>query len=105
MKRSFHASPSSSMKNVMNAIVTTPATNVITLRVTSSAAVAPPARRPEPLPFTASWTRSTTWYFVSRKPSGPRPCVRSCDVAGRRVDEVVDLLDERRDEQRPERRR
>ena len=41
--RSTQRGPSSSMNSVRNAIVTTPAMNVATLRVTSIAALAPPA--------------------------------------------------------------
>ena len=43
----------------------------------ANAVPAPPARRFTPPVSTASLTRSTMWYFVSRKPSLPRPAVRS----------------------------
>ena len=57
----------------MKMIVTVAATPVTSVLPTLSAVDAPSAPRAS----TAFWTRSTTWYFVSRNPSEPRPCVRS----------------------------
>ena len=87
------------MKKVRKTIVTVATTIVITLFVTESAAPARPSTFDAPPFSTASRTFSTMWYFVSRKPSRPRPFVRSCDVARARLDEAVHLVDERRHEQ------
>jgi hypothetical protein len=48
------------------------------LFVIESAAPETPRRRLAPPLFTCSRIFSTMWYFVSRKPSRPRPCVMSC---------------------------
>ena len=61
----------------MKKIVTIAAIVVGMLFVTESAKPAPPIARPTPPSATASFTFSTTWYFVSRKPRWPRPLVRS----------------------------
>ena len=50
---------------------------VMTLFVTESAAPDNPRAFFAPPDLTCSRTFSTTWYLRSRKPSRPRPCVRS----------------------------
>ena len=65
------------MKKVRKTIVTVAAMIVMMLFVTVSAAPERPSTRFAPPFFTCARTFSTTWYFVSRKPSRPRPCVRS----------------------------
>jgi hypothetical protein len=50
---------------------------VITLFVIESTVPERPSNLLAPPLFTCSRTFSTTWYFVSRKPSLPRPCVTS----------------------------
>jgi hypothetical protein len=59
-------------------IVTVAAMIVITLFVTESAAPERPSTFAVPPFFTWARTFSTTWYLRSRKPSRPRPWVRSC---------------------------
>ena len=58
-------------------IVTVARTIVITLFVTESAAPERPSTFEAPPFSTCARTFSTTWYFVSRKPRRPRPCVTS----------------------------
>ena len=61
----------------MKRTVTVATIAVITLRVTEIAVpVAPSSRSALPL-WIALLTFSTRWYLVSRKPSLPRPFVRS----------------------------
>ena len=83
-------------------IVTTPTTNVTTLRVTSSAAVAPPRRgarsrcpRPRPGPARPRGT-SSRGSRAARGPSSGRPRSRAPRRRGR------DLVHERRDQQEAE---
>ncbi len=76
--RSIQSGPSSSMKKVRAAIVITATTIVSTLLVIEIAV----PERPNtffaaPPSSTACRTRSTMSYFVWRKPSLPRPLVRS----------------------------
>jgi hypothetical protein len=66
------------MKNVRNTIVIVAATIVITLLVTETATPDSPSTLLAPPVSTAWRTFSTTWYLVSRNPSRPRPCVKSC---------------------------
>ena len=59
------------------AIVTVAITAVITLFVTARAVPERPSSFEAPPSSIASRTRSVMWYSVSRKPSFPRPSVRS----------------------------
>ena len=70
------------MKNVRKTIVTVAATTVITLFVTESAAPERPSTLVAPPFLTCARTFSTTWYLRSRKPSRPRPWVRSWTYVG-----------------------
>ena len=65
------------MKNVRKTIVTVAATTEMTLFVTETAAPDSPNSFFAPPALTCSRTFSTMWYLRSRKPSRPRPCVRS----------------------------
>ena len=65
------------MKYVRAMIVMTAATIVTTLFVIEIAVPERPKTLLAPPSATASRTRSTMWYFVSRKPNRPLPFVRS----------------------------
>ncbi len=65
------------MKNVRKAIVIVARTRETTLFVIEIAAPVSPSTLEAPPSFTCSRIFSTMWYFVSRKPSRPRPLVRS----------------------------
>ena len=62
----------------MNPIVTVATTIVITPFATEIATPESPSTRVAPPSEIAALTRSSRWYFVSRNPSRPRPCVTSC---------------------------
>ncbi len=65
------------MKKVRKAIVTVAITAVTTPFVTASAVPENPSSLDAPPSASASRTRSVIWYSRSRKPSRPRPAVRS----------------------------
>ena len=65
------------MKYVSAMIVITAATIVSTLFVIEIAVPDNPNTLLAPPSLTASRTRSTMWYFVSRNPKRPRPFVTS----------------------------
>ncbi len=65
------------MNSVRNATLIVATTIVITLFVIEIAAPVSPSTLVAPPFRTASLTFSTMWYFVSRKPSLPRPFVTS----------------------------
>src|SRR2546423_1751151 len=65
------------MKKVRKTMVIVAAMIVITLLVIEIATPDRPSTLDAPPFRTAFLTFSTTWYFVSRKPSRPRPCVWS----------------------------
>ena len=66
------------MKKVMKTIVIDATTIVITPFATETATPERPSTFAAPPVLTAWLIRSWMWYFVSRKPRRPRPCVRSC---------------------------
>jgi len=70
------------MNSVRKAMITTPSRVVATPFTTLSAGAALAVRPPPLLPAVALRTCSTTWYLVSRKPSGPCPRVRSATRPG-----------------------
>ena len=65
------------MKRVRNAIVSVATIAVTTPFVTASAVPETPSSLDAPPSASASRTRSVIWYSRSRKPSRPRPEVRS----------------------------
>ena len=65
------------MKKVRKAIVTVAITAVMTPFVTATAVPENPSSFDAPPWESASRTRSVIWYSRSRKPSLPRPAVRS----------------------------
>ena len=65
------------MNRVRKAIVSVATTAVTTLFVTATAVPERPSSFVAPPSAIASRTRSTIWYSRSRKPSFPRPAVRS----------------------------
>ena len=75
--RSIQAGPSSSMKKVRNVIVMIARTSETMLFVIEIAVPVRPRTFDAPPLATPSRILSTMWYFVSRKPSLPRPLVRS----------------------------
>ena len=75
--RSIQTGPSRIMKNVMNVIVTTATIAVMIPFVIASAVPVRPRTEEAPPDSTASRTRSVTWYFDSRNPSGPSLFVTS----------------------------
>ena len=70
------------MKKVRNVIVTIATTSEMMLFVIEIAVPVSPSTFDAPPFETASRILSTMWYFVCRKPSRPRPFVRSSTYPG-----------------------
>ena len=103
--RSIQAGPSSSMKKVRKVIVMIARTSEMTLFVIEIAAPVRPSTFEAP-PLLTGVPDLLDDVVLRLQEAEPAPALgQVVDVAGQRLDEVVDLVDERRDEGEADARR